>query len=297
MTTDRLSRLTQLLESSGFDALALNPGPSLTYLTGLEFHLMERPTVLLIAPPAAPILILPELETPKLKLSRIPLQGFTYGDNPASWGQAFQDAAQAAGLIGKRVAVEPNRLRFLELEFLQKAVPSAKFVSGESVLTPLRMHKDAQELAAMRRAGHIARQALDATLPLLKPGITEREAASELTVNLLRCGSDTEQPFAPIVEFGENSANPHGVPTDRRLKEGDLILFDWGARYQGYCSDVTRVFAKGKIDRQGRRWHDKMDHAAAPPGCPTFVVCHHDHIFKIIGRRSGHSRPGTAITM
>lgn len=250
MTTDRFARLTQLLESNGFDALALNPGPSLTYLTGLEFHLMERPTVLLVAPPASPILILPELESQKIKSSRIPLQGFTFGDNPATWAQAFQDAAQTAGLAGKKVAVEPNRLRFLELQFLQNAAPSAKFQSGDSALTQLRLYKDPEDLAAMRRAGHIARQALESTLPLLKNGMTEREAAAELTLNLMRFGSDSELPFAPIVAFGENSANPHGFPTDRRLKDSDLILFDWGARYQGYCSDITRVFAKGKIDTE-----------------------------------------------
>jgi Xaa-Pro dipeptidase len=65
---------------------------------------------------------------------------------------------------------------------------------------------------------------------------------------LLRNGSDSELPFAPIVASGSNSANPHAVPTDRKLHEGDLLVIDWGAAYEGYISDLTRTFAIGKVD-------------------------------------------------
>ncbi len=255
MTADRFARLTGLLTSAGFDALALNPGPNLTYLTGLSFHLMERPVILLIAPPDPPVLVCPELEAGKLPSSRIPLQSVPYSDNPATWAQAFQQAARAARLDGRQVAVEPARMRFLELQYLQDAAPRARFLSGEGFLAQLRLHKDAEEIAAMRQAAQIAQRALEATLPAVKAGISERELASELSANLLRSGSEPEFPFAPIVSFGENSANPHAVPGGRRLKEGDLILFDWGATCQGYCSDITRTFALGRIDSELKAVH------------------------------------------
>lgn len=255
MTADRLARLTTLLTSAGFEALAFNPGTNLTYLTGLSFHLMERPVVLLIAPPAAPVIVCAELEAGKVQQSRIPLQAVTYSDNPATWPQAFQQAVQAAALDRRRVAVEPARMRFLELQFLQDAAPRARFLSGEGFLAQLRLCKDAEEIAAMRQAARIAQRALEITLPAVKAGVSERELASELSANLLRSGSEPEFPFAPIVSFGENSANPHAVPGDRRLKEGDLILFDWGATYQGYCSDITRTFALGKIDSELKAVH------------------------------------------
>jgi Xaa-Pro dipeptidase len=250
MNADRLARLTGLLASAGFDALAINPGPSLTYLTGLSFHLMERPVILLIAPPAAPVIVCPELEAGKLQKARVPLQAVAYSDNPATWAAAFEQAVQAAALDGRRVAVEPARMRFLELQFLQDAAPRARFLSGEGFLAQLRLHKDAEEIAAMRQAARIAQRALEITLPAVKAGVSERELASELSANLLRSGSEPEFPFAPIVSFGENSANPHAVPGDRRLKGGDLILIDWGATFQGYCSDITRTFALGKIDSE-----------------------------------------------
>ena len=78
--------------------------------------------------------------------------------------------------------------------------------------------------------------------------MTEKEVANQLIIQLLRAGSGPELSFSPIVAFGENSANPHSTPSDRRLKEGDLLLVDWGASYEGYLSDITRAFTFGEVD-------------------------------------------------
>ncbi len=78
--------------------------------------------------------------------------------------------------------------------------------------------------------------------------MTERELAAELTIQMLRGGADAENPFAPIVASGPNSANPHAGPSERRLAPGDLLVIDWGASYQGYVSDLTRTFAISDID-------------------------------------------------
>ena len=246
MTLNRYSHLASLIKSSSLDALAINPGSALTYLTGLRFHLMERPTVLLIAPTATPVLILPELEVLKVNQSAIPLQAFPFGDNPASWQDAFNQAVHALGLDCKKIGVEPERLRFLELRFLEIAAPNSKFVTAADVFANLRMRKEEQEIAAMRKAVQIAQQALIATLPVVKSGVSEREIASELTLQLLKAGSDPETPFSPIVSSGPNSANPHASPSERRLAAGDLLVIDWGASFGGYCSDLTRTFTIGE---------------------------------------------------
>ena len=105
MSLNRYAHLADLLQSAGLDALVLNPGPTLTYLTGLVFHLSERPTALLVAPPAEPVLILAELEILKAKQSRVPVQPFTFNDNPGSWQITFNNAVQAVHLDGKRIGV------------------------------------------------------------------------------------------------------------------------------------------------------------------------------------------------
>jgi Xaa-Pro dipeptidase len=95
-----------------------------------------------------------------------------------------------------------------------------------------------------------AQNALRLTLPSIRPGITEKAIAAELIIQLYRNGSDPALPFPPIVSGGPNSANPHATPTDRPLQDGDLLVIDWGASYDGYFSDLTRTFALGNIEAE-----------------------------------------------
>ncbi len=244
---ERFSRLLSSLQAQQFDAAVLNPGASFKYLTDLDFHLMERPTVLIITAAGKAALVLPKLEVSRAEASRLPIQYFPYGDNPADWQTQFDLAVKALALTTQTIALEPSRIRFLEMEFLTTAAPALKLVSGASVFETLRLQKDESEIKAMQTAATIAEQALRNTLPLFKPGMTEMELASELTVQLLRAGSQGELPFAPIVAAGPNSADPHATPSSREINAGDLLLIDYGASYQGYASDITRTFAVGDV--------------------------------------------------
>jgi Xaa-Pro dipeptidase len=263
MANNRFERLLKSIQTAGLDALVLNPGPSLFYLTGLPFHLMERPTVLVVCPNAQPVLILPELESAKLTASTVPLSGITFSDNPASWQQAFDEAVNMLGLAGKKIGVEPARLRFLELNYLQTAAPTAHFVSAEDVISAMRICKDPREVEAMRAAVDIAQKALLDILPGIRIGMSEKQIANELVFNLLRRGSDPELPFQPIVSGGPNSANPHATPSERRLQAGDLLVIDWGAAQDGYFSDLTRTFAVGEVDDEYRTIHQLVMRANA----------------------------------
>lgn len=280
MPATRFDHLLLALQQAGLDGLALNPSPTLSYLTGLPFHLNERPTVLLIVPPAQPVLVLPELESAKLASSNIPLRSFTYGDNPSDWQTAFDQAAQALALEHKTIAIEPNWMRVLELRFLEKSAPSAHFANGEALFSSLRIQKDADEIDAMRVAVHIAQDALLDTLPMVKAGVTEQTVAAELTAQLLRHGSEPQMPFFPIVSGGPNSANPHASPSLRPLQTGDLLVIDWGASYRGYISDLTRTFAIGPVEDEFRHIHavtlqaNAAGRVAGRPGAAAGSVDH-----------------------
>jgi len=245
----RPRRLQEALQRARLNALALNAGPTLTYLTGLRFHLMERPVVALFTAEGRQAIVLPRLEAPKVA-GRTDIQPFFYDENPARWHEAFQDAVEALGLQQARIGVEPERLRVLELRFLEAAAPRATFPSAAQAIAALRAIKDAGGIAAIEHAVHIAQDALAATLQTFRVGMTEKELAAELVAQLLRHGSEPDLPFQPIVSAGPNSANPHAVPTDRPIRAGDLLLMDWGATHRGYFSDLTRMFAIGEVDEE-----------------------------------------------
>jgi len=271
MTENRLAHLKELMKQYDLKAIALNPGPTLTYITGLHFLLMERPTLLIYTGDEPPLLILPELEQAKLSASRIPLRQAAYNDNPATWVDAFKLALEPMELNQATIGVEPVRMRYLELDYLQQAVPTARFTSASQGLAELRVCKELDEISEMRRAVDIAQRSLLHMLPLIKPGVTEKTLAAELTIQLLRNGSDSELPFQPIVAGGPHSANPHAVPTERPLQPGDLLVIDWGARSNGYCSDLTRTFAIGEIEPELRTIYEAVkqaNHAGRTAGKP-----------------------------
>jgi len=274
----RLARIAELLTATGLDAVALNPGPTLTYLTGLHFHLMERPVVLVVSPGKTPALILPELELAKISQLDYPLHAISYGENPETWPQIFRGALHSLDLFGRTIGVEPRALRVLELRLLEYGAPGAHVVSAEAALTDLRIRKDADEIEKMRQAVKIAQEALEATLPLIKIGMSEQELANELVIQLLRHGSQPEMPFSPIVGGGPTSANPHASPGERKIQAGDLLLFDWGAAYDGYISDLTRTFAVGEVEAKFQQIHkivqeaNAAGRAAGKPGLPCAVV-------------------------
>jgi Xaa-Pro dipeptidase len=243
MYKQRYSQLNRLLSDHAWDAVVLLPGSTMQYLTGLSFHLMERPVLLLATPGQKPILILPELERVKVEASDLDVDLFAYGEDQASRSEAFTKAISQVGDSPKRVGVEPLGMRFHELVLLQSAAIHWEFSSAGDLLSEIRVVKNKAEVELMRQAVGIAETALVETLPQIRSGMSERELASELVLQLLRAGSEPKLPFEPIVASGPNSALPHASPSNRKLEAGDLLLLDWGARTGGYISDLTRTFA------------------------------------------------------
>lgn len=248
MHADRITRLRQAISDSEIDALALNPGSTLSYLTGLSFHLMERPVLAIFTADADPTLIVPDLERSKAEFTDFDLQLFSYDDSPSSRAETFQEACQS--INNHRVGIEPLRMRVMELRLLEEHSRRATFVSGDMILNELRIIKTPEEIESIRKAVVVAEQALEATIPLIRAGMTERELEGELTLQLLHAGSESEFPFDPIVACGPNSALPHATPGERKLQASDLLILDWGARVDGYISDITRTFALGEIDEE-----------------------------------------------
>lgn len=260
---NRIEKIQRALQLSRFDALVLNPGPSLVYTSGLHFHLMERPVVIIFAKNQAPAIVLPELEQQKLVDLPYEIKGFSYGEKPDEWQEVFNNAITHLGLKDKIIGMEPLSLRMVEYGYLQAAAPTSKFLDAGDVINSLRLLKDDEEVKAMRDAVVVAQSALKETLPLIKIGMTENEIASELTLQLLRHGSSPELVFSPIISAGLNGANPHATPGTRQLQVGDLLVIDWGAVVDGYVSDLTRTFAIGAVEKEYQKIHQIVQEANA----------------------------------
>jgi len=253
---NRIENLQDLMYKNNLDYLGVIAGKDLKYLTGMDFHLSERPVILIVRKDGEPILIYPGFEHEKANSCSIEFQKFSYGEDADSLHYACHSALKLFDEGKKGIGVSPQSMRFLEMNLLVQADPGIRLVSAEESFKEIYIQKSAEEIEKIRRAVKIAEEAMRATLPYLRAGISERKIANKLVIHLLEEGSDPDLPFSPIVASGPNSANPHAVPGSRKLQQGDLVIIDWGARAEGYVSDITRTYCLGNVDGDLHKAYD-----------------------------------------
>ena len=124
-----------------------------------------------------------------------------------------------------------------------------ELLPAQKIFSELRASKTPEEQQYMREAQAIAEKALEDVLHIIKPGVSERDVAAEITYRLLKHGAEGNS-FDPIAITGKNTSMPHGVPGDAVIKEGDFVTMDFGCLHRGYCSDMTRTVAVGYADEE-----------------------------------------------
>lgn len=271
MYAGRLKKLKEGTLAQGLDAVALVPGSNMIYVSGIHSHLSERPIVLFVPVDDEPAIIIPMLEATKAADAGIPGHRIYSWNDEEGYTGAFQNACAQLELSDVLLGVEALRMRVLELELLRRYAPNLKTAHADPILNALRLRKDAAELDAIERAVAVAEIAMHNLLPQIRLGQTEKEVAAMLTRELMSSGAHTLA-FEPIVSAGPNGASPHAVLTDRALQKGDLLILDWGAKVDGYVSDITRTFALGPIAEELRQVYEvvrtanEAGRAATKPG-------------------------------
>lgn len=124
--------------------------------------------------------------------------------------------------------------------------------SLSNAINYLRTVKDDEEISNIRRAQEIAEKSLDQLMPFIKAGRTEREVALELNRLMFANGAE-DLSFETIVLSGANTSMPHGVPSDKKIQNGEFVLMDFGAVWNGYHSDMTRTICVGKPDDEMKK--------------------------------------------
>ncbi len=160
----------------------------------------------------------------------------------------------------RNLGVEAGGISYHNFLMLKNRLQGVRIKPLFDDLQDIRSIKDKSELQKIKSAVRIAEDALNEVIQLIRAGITELELAIELEYRMKLKGSES-LPFDIIVLFGSNSSLPHGRPGGRRLKKGDLILIDFGARSDGYCSDETVTFVFGGVNSEQSRVYNAVNDA------------------------------------
>jgi len=236
----RLSQVRERLEVLGAHAVVVAPGPDLRYLTGYDALPLERPTLLIVSRTAEPVIVAPMLERIRVE-QEVQAPGVVLH----SYSEHDDALALAARLVGApdggTVALGDQMWTSFALG-LQRELPGRSWTRASDVLAPLRAVKDHDELVLLAEVA-AAIDAVHRRVPdVLRAGRTERDVARDLAA-MIREGHDAVS-FV-IVAAGPNAASPHHEPSDHVLAHGDVVVVDIGGTRQGYCSDMTRMYAIG----------------------------------------------------
>ena len=242
----RLTRLRDGLTATHVDALLVSGRSNIRYLTGFS----GSNALLLVS--HADVLLFTDYRYETQSAAESSAVARVVIEAQSLWTGLWRELARAGGV--QQVAFESAHLLHRDFARLLEQGARWQWRPSTDLVEALREVKDAEEVAKHLEAARIALRALDTTLSQVRAGLTELEIAG-LLEGALRAEGSEDFPFATIVASGPRTALPHARATRRRLSRGELLLIDFGAVHEGYCSDITRTVVCGPSDARQREVH------------------------------------------
>lgn len=248
---NRMEKLRGLVKDNNLDSFLISIEENRRYIsgfTGEDTQFDESAGFVLVCPDS--LFILTDSRFEEQAKNEAPF--FETRIYSAGMFRVLADIAREKNLV--KTGFESTRMSVKQFNELKSAVSDleTEFIPVEGLVEKLRIIKDEAEISEIRRALHISENAFIAMLPLIIPGVSEKEMAWELEKNLRMAGAESMS-FPVIAATGPNSSLPHAIPSDRILQNNETFLFDWGIRLNAYCSDITRTLFIGKPDDEFKK--------------------------------------------
>lgn len=240
---NKLNQLQNYLKTNQYDAAFITTPDNVFYFSNFKSDPHERLLGVMVFKEAEPFLICPKMEVPDAISSGWSFEAIGHEDTDNPW-EILVNAIQARNVSISTLAIEKSHLTVERLEALQQFYPQANFVRLDDKINEMRVIKDDLEIEKMRKAAQLADYAIEVGCKNLTEGTTEMTVLNAIESAILEKGY--KMSFETMVLFGKKSASPHGTPGDATLQKGDMVLFDLGVLYDGYCSDITRTVAFGE---------------------------------------------------
>lgn len=239
----KLKQLQNHLKENGWDAAFITTPDNVFYFSGFKSEPHERLLGVMVFKDAEPFLICPKMEMPDAVAAGWAFDVVGHEDTENAWDVVAKNV-EARNVAFDTLAIEKSHLTVERLEAIQERYEQLKFAGIDEKINALRISKDEAELEKLRKAAELADYAIQVGCDAIAEGVTEMEVLNTIESTIKAKGYAMS--FDTMVLAGEKAASPHGTPGNRKIKKGDLILFDLGVIYEGYCSDITRTVAFGQ---------------------------------------------------
>lgn len=259
MSSDRLLRVTAAMADANLDALFVSNPKNVLYLT--NFHTTMPGEVQPLGDPEGLVVVI-NGEAHVLcdgryiagakQLEDVTAHQITSPSGPGVFADAIR---KIVGPGKKTIGFEADALLYSDARTLLDGLPEYQWKPSQSLFAGIRVIKSPEEVALIREAQAITGRCFEHVAEWIRPGMSERDVAVEIET-FMRRNSDGNS-FAPIVAFGQTGCHPHYSPSKTRtLEQGQMVLLDFGAIYQGYCGDMTRMLVMGKADDRQKEVYD-----------------------------------------
>ena len=239
----RIEKTQKLLRDRSIQALFCTLGTNFQYLLNAKSNSFERLVLAIINSSGTPRLICPAFELQNY-IENTPLSR----DDISIWEEIedpfllVKKICVNFGIQDTNIAISPQT-PYTVFSKIKSILPGATFVDALPIMETARIVKTDQEIEFMRKASHFSARGIETALDQLAVGITEKEA-SALVEKEMSSLSGEPSLFA-LVQFGANSSNPHGSPSNKKLKRNDVVLIDAGTSFNGYVGDITNTTVFG----------------------------------------------------
>jgi Xaa-Pro dipeptidase len=292
----RLRRARVLMQRNGIGAVIVESGPSLDYLTGIQWWRSERITAVVIPAQGEPIVVTPFFESPSIKeMLLVPAEIRTWNEDEEPL-RLIADFLKERRVAAQPVAFEETNRFFIE-DRLKQQLPATRIVSGNPVIRAQRMIKSPAELSLMQAANDIMLASLRYAGENTREGHTPADIDAMIAAAQKRLGGAYD---GGLVLIGEASAYPHGSKKPHVVQRGDIVLLDCTCSVHGYQADITRTFVFGADPTPDQRklWDQvhrgqQIAITTAKPGVPAGAV--DDAVRKVYeswGYGPGYRLPG-----
>ncbi|SFB25040.1 Xaa-Pro dipeptidase [Lentibacillus halodurans] len=256
--TERLDLLLGELKKNDQDSMLITSAANFYYLSNYYTDPHERLIAVYISRYHDPLMIIPAMEKEDAKNAGWKYEIIAYSDHENPW-KLFRQFLTRNESRPQSMALEQNHLTLERFEHIKTVLPDAIFTDAQEILANLRVIKNRQEYGLLKEAAALADFGIKTGVKAIKQDVSELEIIAKVEYELKKQGV-RQMSFSTMTLSGAKTASPHGTPSMKTIGKGDLVLFDLGVVYEGYCSDISRTVAfKSATPEQEKIYNTVLD--------------------------------------
>lgn len=240
---DRVTKLSKELQEKNIDIVVLFNASNIRYFTDLRMNTTAE-SIVVITNEGEITYIVPALDYKRATKTCWIKNIVPFPEDNPNYLLPLKQILKNKKI--SKIGIEQDEITFYKINFL-KEIFDVEIVSVDNTLINLRAVKTEEEISIIRKAANIADKAMQESLKLLKDGVSEAEISGYSKYIMEKEGAEGIS-FEPFVMSGENSWLPQRFSSNKKISDGELVVFDMGAVYRGYCSDMTRTFSIGGLN-------------------------------------------------